>query len=299
MVEGGVYDAGRDAVSDFRAQRRIAGAALHAHPIILAHAAHFGVLRIDLQHVLGMPLAVFGAAGLRTDVILREHAAGRQQQRETWSRTLLGRDIFGDDELALAARETVTLLWPALSGFLPHYPDIKVEIVIDSGLTDIVAERYDAGVRLGEQLARDMIAVRIGPDMRMAVVGAPEYFALRLKPRRPRDLTAHRCINLRLPTYGGLYAWEFEKAGRELKVRVEGQLVFNNIGLCRKAALAGFGLAYLPEDQVQEHISNGALIRVLADWCPPFPGYHIYYPSRRQNSPAFALLANALRYSVR
>jgi DNA-binding transcriptional LysR family regulator len=149
-----------------------------------------------------------------------------------------------------------TILWPVLSGFLPHYPDIKVEIVIDSGLTDIVAERYDAGVRLGQQLALDMIAVRIGPDMRMAVVGAPEYFALHLKPRRPQDLTAHRCINLRLPTYGGLYAWEFEKAGRELKVRVEGQLVFNNIGLCRKAALAGFGLAYLPEDQVQEHISN-------------------------------------------
>jgi len=188
------------------------------------------------------------------------------------------------------------ILWPALAKLLPDYPDIKVEIIVDYGLTDIVAERYDAGVRLGEQVAKDMIAVRIGPDMRMAVVGAPSYFARRPRPRTPQDLTAHDCINLRLPTYGGLYAWEFEKAGRELKVRPEGQLVFNNVALRLNAALAGFGLAYLPEDQVQAHLADGRLIRVLADWCPPFSGCHLYYPSRRQPTPAFALLVDTLRH---
>ncbi|MFB9979943.1 LysR family transcriptional regulator [Mesorhizobium kowhaii] len=188
------------------------------------------------------------------------------------------------------------VLWPAIAGLLPDYPDIRIEIIVDYGLTDIVAERYDAGVRLGEQVARDMIAVRIGPDMRMAVVGAPAYFAARPKPRTPQDLTTHNCINLRLPTYGGLYAWEFEKAGRELKVRVEGQMVFNTAALRLNAVLAGLGLAYLPEDQVHAHLADGRLVRVLADWCPPFPGYHLYYPSRRQATPAFSLLVEALRY---
>ncbi|WP_095200479.1 LysR family transcriptional regulator [Mesorhizobium carmichaelinearum] len=188
------------------------------------------------------------------------------------------------------------VLWPAIARLLPDYPDIKVEIIVDYGLTDIVAERYDAGVRLGEQVAHDMIAVRIGPDMRMAVVGAPAYFAKRPKPRVPQDLTTHNCINLRLPTYGGLYAWEFEKAGRELKVRVEGQLTFNTAGLRMNAVLAGLGLAYLPEDQVRTQLADGRLVRVLADWCAPFPGYHLYYPSRRQATPAFSLLVDALRY---
>ena len=189
-----------------------------------------------------------------------------------------------------------SILWPALVKLLPQYPDIKVEIIVDYGLTDIVAERYDAGVRLGEQVAKDMIAVRIGPDFRMAVVGAPSYFTRRSRPKKPQDLTAHDCINLRLPTYGGLYAWEFEKNGRELKVRVEGQLVFNGSTPMLKAALAGFGLAYLPEDLVQADLAKGRLIRVLTDWCPPFSGYHLYYPSRRQPTPAFALLVDALRY---
>ncbi|ADV11858.1 LysR family transcriptional regulator [Mesorhizobium ciceri] len=188
------------------------------------------------------------------------------------------------------------VLWPAIAPLLPDYPDIKVEIIVDYGLTDIVAERFDAGVRLGEQVARDMIAVRIGPDMRMAVVGSPTYFATRPKPRTPQDLTTHNCINLRLPTYDGLYAWEFEKAGRELKVRVEGQLVFNTAALRMNAVLAGLGLAYLPEEQVTAHLANGRLVRVLADWCGPFPGYHLYYPSRRQATPAFSLLVEALRY---
>jgi DNA-binding transcriptional LysR family regulator len=188
------------------------------------------------------------------------------------------------------------ILWPALARLLPDYPEIRVEVVVDYGLRDIVAERYDAGVRLGEQVAKDMVAVRIGPDLRVAVVGARSYFGSRPRPKTPQDLTAHSCINLRLPTAGGLYAWEFEKGRRELKVRVEGQLVFNNIALRLEAALAGFGLAYLPEDQVQAHLAEGRLVRVLADWCPPFPGYHLYYPSRRQPTPAFAVLVEALRY---
>jgi DNA-binding transcriptional LysR family regulator len=189
-----------------------------------------------------------------------------------------------------------TVLWPGLARLLPDYPDIKVEIVIDYGLTDVVAERYDAGIRAGEMVAKDMVAVRIGPDMRSAVVGAPSYFAKRTRPKAPQDLTAHSCINLRLPTYGGLYAWEFEKAGRELRVRVDGQFVFNGTGPMLDAALAGFGLAYLPEDQVQGYIADGRLVRVLADWCEPYAGYHLYYPSRRQPTPAFSLLVDALRY---
>ena len=188
------------------------------------------------------------------------------------------------------------ILWPALERLLPDYPDVHVEIVVDYGLTDIVAERYDAGVRLGEQVAKDMIAVRIGPDMRMAVVATPAYFAQRKRPKTPQDLMHHDCINLRLPTHGGIYPWEFEKASREVRVRVEGQLVFNNIALRLQAVLAGLGVAYLPEDQVHKYIGDGELIRVLADWCPPFPGYHLYYPSRRQPSPAFTLLVDALRY---
>jgi len=202
----------------------------------------------------------------------------------------------GTIRITAAEHSAVTILWPALAKLLPRYPDIKVEVNIDYGFTDIVAERFDAGVRLGEQVAKDMIAVRIGPDFRMAVVGAPSYFARRPKPKDPRDLTAHDCINIRLPTYGSIYAWEFEKRGRALKVRVEGQLVFNNIALRVNAALAGLGLAYLSEDQVQEHVAEGRLARVLGDWCPPFSGYHLYYPSRRQAAPAFALLVEALRY---
>ncbi|PTE07369.1 LysR family transcriptional regulator [Mesorhizobium helmanticense] len=202
----------------------------------------------------------------------------------------------GTLRITAAEHSAETIIWPALATLLPDYPDIKVEVIIDYGLTDIVAERYDAGVRLGEQVAKDMIAIRIGPDMRMAVVGAPSYFARRERPRTPRDLTEHSCINLRLPTYGGIYAWEFEKDGHELKVRVEGQLVFNNIGLRMNAVLAGLGLAYLPEDRVRQHLADGRLLRVLADWCPPFSGYHLYYPSRRQHSPAFVVLVEALRY---
>src|SRR5215468_4158660 len=189
-----------------------------------------------------------------------------------------------------------TILWPKLAKFLREYPDIKVEITVDYGLTDIVAQRYDAGVRSGEQVAKDMIAVRIGPDTRMAVVGAPSYFKKRPEPKRPQDLISHNCINLRLPTHGGLYAWEFEKAGRELKVRVEGQLTFNGTEQMLNAALLRFGLTYVPEGLVQQHVAKGRFKRVLEDWCPPFSGYHLWYPSRRQSSAAFALVVEALRY---
>jgi DNA-binding transcriptional LysR family regulator len=188
------------------------------------------------------------------------------------------------------------ILWPKLSNLLNKYPDIKVEIIIDYGLIDIVAQRFDAGVRSGEQVAKDMIAARIGPDMRMAVVGAPFYFEERPEPKRPQELIGHNCINLRLPSHGGFYAWEFEKDGHELKVRVEGQLAFNLTAQIVNAAIAGFGLAYLPEGLVQPHLAKGRLKRVLEEWCAPFAGYHLFYPSRRQSSPAFALVVDALRY---
>jgi len=190
---------------------------------------------------------------------------------------------------------TTAILLPKLAKLLRLYPDIKVEIINDYGLTDIVAQRFDAGVRDGEQVAKDMIAVRIGPDTRMAVVGAPSYFRNRSEPKRPQDLVEHNCINLRLPTHGGLYAWEFEKGSRELKVRVEGQLCFNTTTQMLHAGLAGLGLTYLPEGLAQPHVNKGRLKRVLADWCPPYPGYHLYYPSRRQPSAAFTLLVEALR----
>lgn len=187
------------------------------------------------------------------------------------------------------------VLQPALARLLPMYPDIRIEIVVDYGLVDIVADGFDAGVRLGEQVAKDMIALRIGPDMRMAVVGSPAYFRDRPPPLTPQDLTEHNCINMRLPTYGGLFAWEFEKDGRELRVRVDGQLVFNTIRQRLDSAVQGLGLAYMPEDVAAPFIASGDLVRVLEDWCAPFPGYHLYYPSRRHSSPAFALLVEALR----
>jgi DNA-binding transcriptional LysR family regulator len=202
----------------------------------------------------------------------------------------------GTIRITTAGHAADTILWPKLSKFLPAYPEINVHVIVDYGLTDIVAQRYDAGVRLGEQVAKDMIAVRIGPDFGMAVVGAPAYFAKHAQPKRPQDLTSHNCINLWLPTYGAPYAWEFEKGKRELKVRVEGQLVFNDGARILDAALGGLGLAYIPEDAARPHLAKGRLMRVLEDWCPPFPGYHLYYPHRRQHSKAFALLVEALRH---
>ena len=202
----------------------------------------------------------------------------------------------GTIRITATENATDTILLPKLAPLLSRYPDVKVEIVIDYGLTDIVAHRYDAGVRSGEQVAKDMIAVRIGPDMRMAVIGAPSYFRRRAEPRTPQELVEHNCINLRLPSHGGVYVWEFEKRGRELKVRVEGQFTCNGTMQMLNAALAGSGLAYVPETMAQPHIAKSRLKRVLEDWCPPYSGYHLYYASRRQPSAAFTLLVDTLRY---
>ncbi|MFG1479110.1 LysR family transcriptional regulator [Xanthobacter sp. V4C-4] len=189
-----------------------------------------------------------------------------------------------------------TILLPVIEKLLPSYPDIHVELSIDSRLTDIVAERFDAGVRLGEALAEDMIAMRIGPDVRMVVVGSPAYFERHPLPRTPQDLAEHVCINLRMLSSGGLYAWELEKEGRDVRVRVEGQLTLDSVRIIVCAATAGLGLGFVMQDQVEGHLAEGRLVRVLEDWCPSFPGYYLYYPSRRQPSAAFAALVEALRY---
>lgn len=189
-----------------------------------------------------------------------------------------------------------SILWPVLKTFLMEYPDINIEITLENALTDIVTGRFDAGIRLGEQVAKDMIAVRIGPEMSMAVVGSPAYFATSGIPNTPQELQTHRCINMRLPTLGSIYAWEFEQNGRELKVRVDGQLTFNSLRQRIDAAVTGFGLAYVPEDSVKAEIASGQLVRVLPAWCEPFPGYYLYYPSRKQHTTAFSLLLDALRF---
>lgn len=191
---------------------------------------------------------------------------------------------------------TKTVLWPRLSKVLRKYPEINVEIITDYGLSDIVADRYDIGVRNGDQVARDMIAVRIAPDMRMAIVGSPGYLAERELPRKPQDLTAHNCINLRLPTLGGFYPWELKKGTRAVQARVEGQFAFNGTYQMLDAALSGCGLAYVPADLVQAHVAAGRLIRVLEDWCPTFPGLHAYYANRREFSRAMTVVIDALRY---
>jgi DNA-binding transcriptional LysR family regulator len=187
-------------------------------------------------------------------------------------------------------------LWPRLAKFLPKYPKIKVELINEYESVDIAARGYDAGVRFGQELAQDMISVRIGPDVRNMVVGSKSYFAGRPAPRTPRDLTGHVCINLRTSTYGGLYEWEFVKGKRALNARVDGTVIFNNAYDIFEAAKAGFGLAYLPEDMVRPYVSKGELISVLEDWCPVWPGFHLYYPNRRHPSRAMTLLVEALRY---
>lgn len=189
-----------------------------------------------------------------------------------------------------------TILMPTVKQLMKNYPEVSIELSVDQRLTDLVAERYDAGVRLGEQVEKDMVAVKIGPDLRMAVVGSQKYFKTHPKPQTAHDLTKHVCINLRLPTLGGIYAWELEKDGRAVNVRVDGQFTCNDVSMIIDAALDGQGLACLPDDQFDSLIDDGQLVRVLEDWCPPFPGYHLYYPSRRQISPAFSLLVDALRF---
>lgn len=202
----------------------------------------------------------------------------------------------GTIRITAGEHPAISVLQPILQQFLLANPDVHVEVIVDYGLTDIVAERYDAGVRLGAQIARDMIAVRISPDITMAVVATPEYLERYPAPMRPEDLTAHNCINIRLPTMGNLFPWEFEKDDQEIKVRVEGQAVFNNIAMRLSSVLDGVGLAYMPLDQVQSFIGTGRLVRVLEDWSPTFTGYHLYYPNRRHHSAAFTNFVEALRY---
>ncbi|QEZ91773.1 LysR family transcriptional regulator [Proteus sp. CD3] len=203
----------------------------------------------------------------------------------------------GNIRLSTGEHAARSLLWPKLKPFLRAYPEINVELVVDNGFVNIVDEGFDAGIRLGESVDKDMVAVKIGPDMRLAIVGSPSYFDSQGIPRTPHDLQHHRCINMRLPTAGGLYHWEFEKEGKSLRVRVEGQLTFNLLSERIDAALSGFGIACVPEDTIQEAVKSGKLIHVLSDWCPAFSGYYLYYPSRKQHPPAFALLIDALRYS--
>ncbi|HGG8814083.1 MULTISPECIES: LysR family transcriptional regulator [Enterobacter cloacae complex] len=202
----------------------------------------------------------------------------------------------GNIRLTAGEHAMSAVLWPVLKPFMAQYPDINVEVTVDDGLTDIVDGRFDAGVRLGEQVAKDMIAIRIAPDMRMAVVGSADYLHRFGVPETPEQLDQHRCINMRLPTRGGLFAWEFERDGRELRVRVDGQLILNSLPQRIDAAENGLGLAYVPEDAVQDALAEGRLVRVLEAWCPAFAGYHLYYPSRRQHTSAFSLLIAALRH---
>jgi DNA-binding transcriptional LysR family regulator len=188
-----------------------------------------------------------------------------------------------------------TTLLPKLTHLLLEYPDIKLEFDINYGFRNIVADRFDAGVRFGETIDKDMIAIPIGPDLRMAAVASPSYFARNPVPKTPRDLVNHRCINIRFPTHGGLYVWDFERRGRKLNIRVDAQLIFNTTTHIIDATIGGLGIAYLPESEFSPYIEEGRLVRMLEDWCPPFPGYHLYYPSRRQPSPAFSLVVDALR----
>ncbi|MES0151214.1 LysR family transcriptional regulator [Mesorhizobium sp. M0012] len=204
----------------------------------------------------------------------------------------------GTVRITLSDHALQTTVWPKLQPLLGDYPDVCVELYSDNGMKNIVEERFDAGVRLGESIDRDMIAVRIGPDWRLVAVASPEYFSRHPVPTAPQDLVDHDCINMRQATFGGLYAWEFARDGRDLRVRVEGQLTFNSSIPMIEAAISGFGIAYVPENLVSQHIAKGCLRLVLDDWSPPFAGYHLYYPSRRQLSPAMAVIVEALRHRI-
>ncbi|WP_342609178.1 LysR family transcriptional regulator [Vibrio tritonius] len=205
----------------------------------------------------------------------------------------------GTIRITAAEHALKTILWPKIKQVLKEYPDITVEISMNYGFVDIVAERFDAGVRLGESLEQDMIAIPISPRLRMAVVATPEYWTNHGKPVTPHELVNHRCINIRLPTLGGVYAWEFEKDGKVINVNVKGQIVIESSVNRLDAALSGLGITYVPEDMVMESLADGSLVRVLEEWCPEFDGYYLYYPNRQLSSPAFKILVDALRYSSR
>lgn len=271
-------------------------------------AAQLGVSRSALSHAM---LALEARLGVRlltrtTRSVSTTEAGNRlldvlaprlgEIEQELASLSAMRDKPAGTVRITAHDHAIATVLWPRLAPLLKQYPDIQIEFSVDYAFTDIAAHRFDAGVRVGNRVDKDMIAVRIAPELRMAVAGSPEYLAGKPLPTTPHELTEHRCVNLRLPTHGGLYAWDFEKNGQALNVRVDGQTVFNNTFLMLQAALDGLGLAYVPFDLMKPHIDSGRLIPVLEDWCPQFPGYHLYYASRRQISPALALVIEALRY---
>jgi DNA-binding transcriptional LysR family regulator len=273
-------------------------------------AAQMGVSRSALSHAM---LALEARLGVRlltrttrsvsvTDAGARllNTLAPRLQdiERELQSLTAMRDKPAGTVRITTHDHAIATVLWPRLLPLLKQYPDIEVEFSVDYGFTDIAAERFDAGVRVGNRVDKDMVAVPIAPALRMAVAASPEYLAGKPVPMKPADLTEHRCVNLRLPTHGGLYAWDFEKGKKQVSVRVQGQTVFNNTFLMLRAALDGMGFAYVPFDIMELHINEGRLVPVLQDWWPSFPGYHLYYANRRQLSPALALVIEALRYRM-
>lgn len=274
-----------------------AAAVLNVSPSALSHAVRGLETQLGVQLLVRTTRSIatteagerlFNEVAPRFDEIDAEVAAAQELRDKP----------IGTIRITCGEHAANSVLWPKLSKLLHQYPDIDIEIVVDYRLADIVAQRFDAGVRLGNQVAKDMIAVRIGPDMRIAVVGTPDYFANRPLPLRPHDLHQHNCINLRLPTHGGLLPWDFEKDGQEIKLRLSGRWTFNSTMPIVRAALDSQGLAFVPDDMVQEHIAAGRLVRVLDDWCAPYSGYHLYYPSRRESSRALALVIEALRYSA-
>ena len=272
-----------------------AAAQLGISPSALSHAMRGLEERLGVRLLARTTRSVAPTeAGERLLTVVLPHLQGIESELSALN---LLRDIpAGTIRLTASEHAAYTVIYPVLARLAVDYPEIKIEVNVDNMLADLVAGRFDAGIRLGEHVERDMVAVRIAPDMRMAIVGTPAYFERHPRPETPQDLTQHECIGIRLPTHGGLLPWEFDKDGRSITVRVEGQLIFNTMSLALRAVLDGLGLGYCLDDMAAEAIADGRLIRVLEDWCEPFPGYHIYYPSRRQLSPALRLLIDALRF---
>ena len=272
-----------------------AAARLGISPSALSHAMRGLEERLGVRLLARTTRSVAPTeAGERLLTVVLPHLQGIESELSALN---LLRDIpAGTIRLTASEHAAYTVIYPVLARLAADYPEIKIEVNVDNMLADLVAGRFDAGIRLGEHVERDMVAVRIAPDMRMAIVGTPAYFERHPRPETPQDLTQHECIGIRLPTHGGLLPWEFDKDGRSVTVRVEGQLIFNTMSLALRAVLDGLGLGYCLDDMAAEAIADGRLIRVLEDWCEPFPGYHIYCPSRRQLSPALRLLIDALRF---
>jgi DNA-binding transcriptional LysR family regulator len=272
-----------------------AAARLGISPSALSHAMRGLEERLGVRLLARTTRSVAPTeAGERLLTVVLPHLQGIESELSALN---LLRDIpAGTIRLTASEHAAYTVIYPVLARLAADYPEIKIEVNVDNMLADLVTGRFDAGIRLGEYVERDMVAVRIAPDMRMAIVGTPAYFERHPRPETPQDLTQHECIGIRLPTHGGLLPWEFDKDGRSITVRVDGQLIFNTNSLALRAVLDGLGLGYCLDDMAAEAIADGRLIRVLEDWCEPFPGYHIYYPSRRQLSPALRLLIDALRF---